>query len=80
MSNEKVKSIQNLQFSKTREDIAFPIKNITTKKNNKPKDILYNLAKYLNVSDIANVNYTKGATNGHNLEQLNNLFSDNILV
>ena len=80
MASNKIESIQNIRFSKTREDATFPLKNIATKNNSKPKDIIYNLAKYLNVSDISNIKYTTGATNGHNLEPLNDLFSDNIIL
>jgi 23S rRNA pseudoU1915 N3-methylase RlmH len=75
---EQTKETKEINFTILREDVTIPITAVQTSKNS--KSLLYNLAKYLCVSDISEVNYCVGGTNGHNLEELNNMFSDNIIL
>jgi hypothetical protein len=57
---------------------AFPLTSIAVR--DLPRLFLPNLVNFLGTSDISRVDYTKGGTNRHILEPLNNLFSDNILI
>ena len=85
-THEQPKTLASIPLNKTREDITFPLSSITTA-NIKLKDKVkiakleqYNLAKYLTISDISYIDYTLGGSNGHVLEPVNGLFSDNIII
>jgi hypothetical protein len=63
----------------TRTDCTFPISCIGGSKI-KSETLLYNLNKWINENDITFVDYTQKGTNGHVLEQINDIFSDNIIL
>jgi hypothetical protein len=75
-SNPKI-TYKELTLEQTRTDITLPLSLIDMRTS---KTALYNINRVLNKTDIAMVDYTEGGTNGHSLEPLNNLFSDNIVL
>jgi hypothetical protein len=62
-----------------REDTTFPIKAVASTKV-EPETLLLNINRYVNPNDICSVDYTRGGENMHDLEPINNLFSDNIVL
>jgi hypothetical protein len=47
---------------------------------NNPEAQLYNINRIINNTDISNIDYTTGGTNGHELVPLCDMFSDNIIL
>jgi hypothetical protein len=70
--------VKELPIALTRTDITFPISRIGGSKI-KSETLLYNLNKWINDNDITSIDYTQKGTNGHVLEPINDIFSDNII-
>ena len=68
-----------INITKSREDVKIPLSAIGSKKT-KIEIMLVNLNKYVNKSDIAYIDNTKGGHSNNSFHPLNNLFGDNVIV
>ena len=79
MSNFLEQIYHEINITKSREDVEIPLSAIGFKKT-KIETMLVNLNKYVNKSDIAYIDYTKGGHPNNSIQPLNHLFCDNIII